>query len=331
MRSERSAQLRILGRLVGNSLWQRCVGSKISMHLYAISKISDLLILDILKRQQKYSGDLVLIAFSNDTVQRLEQYGLHAQLIQPSKSAIDYHGRYLGDNSPISGTLDGMPHWKLLGIDRLNFWFDTRTVEILSTLKIDSLTISLDIYDVLVWQVANIAKSRGVPVRAIQTHSVRVREMCDLLQILPIDELIVSYPADDLPGNATVVNNGTRPRTAKASGAPDGTVVLFDRRDEYQFRRLLSTVKIGKFTVFPIDTRSDELYYRYLHNRIQAPIIDNATMLKNFKQVIMFRFDDDLIYKFVPESAKVLIYDFGGINLAKKIVRESDKNIEVVQ
>lgn len=301
------------------------------MHLYAISRISDLLVLDILKRQQKYSGNLVVLVFDNEIVKKLEQYGIHSQLVSPKNSGVDYHDKYLGDKSSISGDLDGMPLWKMLGIDRLNFWYDPRTIEIVSALDFESLTISLDIYDTLVWQIASIAKGRKVLVRAIQTHSVRTREMYDLLPASPIDELIVSFPADDLYNSAAVINSGARPRVAKQSEElRDETAVIFDKRDEYQFRRLLSTVKTGKFVVFPSDNRSEELYLRYLHKHIGVPIYDDITLLRQFRQVVAFRFDDDLIYKFIPEETKTLIYDFGGVNLASKLVRESDKNVETL-
>lgn len=302
------------------------------MHLYAISRVSDLLILDILKRQQKYSGNINVVTFNSDVSAKLAQAGINSQVVMPLPSGISWHKKYLGDGSPIQGDIDGMPLWKILGIDRLNFWFDARTVEILSALQFESLTVSLDIYDVFTWQIANIAKERGIPVRAIQTHSVREREVVDLIPILPVDEYIVSYDADNLTGAMTVVNTGkNRVRVARLSEAPlDETAVAFDKRDEYQFRRFLSSGLLKPpFSVFTADQRSDELYYRYLHRHIGVPVYDSFDLLRPRKEVVMFRFSEDTVYRFVPENIPVKIYDFSGINLAKLLVKESDKNVTV--
>lgn len=302
------------------------------MHLYAISRISDLVVLDILKQQQKHSGNIQVVTFSDDVSARLSNYGIHSQVIQHLDSGVDYYDKFLNNESPISGEVDGMPLWKVLGIDRLNFWHDRRTVDILSTLQLDSLTISFDIYDILVWQIASIAKERGIPVRAIQTHSVRERESFDLLPILPIDELVVSYEADKLTDKCTVFNIGQNRKRVQAEqeNAQDETAVIFDKRDEYQFRRFLMSGQLrGAFSVFVTDARSEELYYRYLHPRIGVNVYDDLNLLRLRKRVVMFRFIEDIVYKFVPESVLVDIYDFGGINLSQQFVRDSDKNVKV--
>ncbi len=163
---------------------------------------------------------------------------------------------------PFGGT--NLPMWKVMSIDRLNFWYRGKQAknqfESIMALEWDKAFVPLDLHHPLPFA---LARHSGRYVIGVQVSTLRTREWLDLLSahVPQFAEWKVGQPNEQkwlakfgiqadlvqIEPEPTVELPSKETKTAmrKALGIPDGYkvgLVLFDSQCEWEFRQLLPTL-----------------------------------------------------------------------------------------
>lgn len=320
--------------------------------LAVISVASDLVVQTLLREKVVLSNHLVVLTNNKQSYQKLEKAGIFAYYIQPpnpdpvAKKDADFADfampGILGKNT--FHTTD-LPTYKVLGIDRLRFWYNKNINEYyldhIQGLEFDRLILSLDFYDTFPW-IAHLSASQDVYQIAVKTHSLRTREVLNSIRTMLFDEAVVSYPSDLNLVNAkkrtlfmstnrkrpVAIPDETRKQLKENLGIKSDTVVglLFDPKYEYNFRRFITSLTIEganppRLVAFYTDNRSRALLYKCLPHRIFGLLgIDTyqLDMLGVCDQLFMFAFDENVYYQ-SPENIRLVVVDYNNINLSKEL------------
>ncbi len=322
------------------------------MKLFVITQLSELLIEEALR----YPDSIFITPDQNIAQQLNSECGIQCQLLPLFHS----HGHHMSTierdeafaNDALPGNLkdlrfpqNEMPLWKSLSIDRYRFWYTPSELpDLINQFNYDELVISADIYHNLPWAVATAAHARDVHIKGIKTHTLRTREFASFYPYSLLNKIVVSFndekeylnslwPNDKI--NVTAIGGERSPRKPIDSQKRDAlrsglqipnsaylTGLIYDKRDEWQFRVLMSRLLQNELSinaiVFPYDGRSLELFPKCMPDAItqllNPRIIDDQKMLAMCDEVVMFRFLED-IYTHMADIP-LIIYDFHNLNMA---------------
>ena len=264
------------------------------MKLFVVTKLSDYIIHELLD-----SPNSLMITNVPSVAEEVRSFGIVPQLlsIEQKFTAKETDRLFYDEFMPgrLSGIdINGMPIYEALSIDRLKFWFNgdpaARLVDIVSMLDFDELIISMDMWNYLPWAVADLV---DCPVTGIKVAMLRTREFCDYYRHAHIDTAIVSFLdekelLESIDPTKKVISGTARPKRRpvdvvkkqtlreglKISKGTIVTGVVYDKRDEWQFRRMLILLKQGgipwNIAVFPYDERSKRLFYQCVPRSLRA-------------------------------------------------------------
>lgn len=153
--------------------------------LFICSHLSELLLHELLQSRRK-----VVVCFS-DVARQLEELGISPIVLDqppievPQRDRMFFEAAMPGKmgEEPFPGT--ELPAWKVLGIDRLRFWYNPnheRWGQIIDLIDFDRVFIPLALDASLPWLVAKRAKARKVPVTAVKVAPMLNNPTLDFLR-----------------------------------------------------------------------------------------------------------------------------------------------------
>ena len=175
--------------------------------LILCTSLSNLLIREILVEHNNQSGDVIILSTNTSANKSLKEIGLPSQFISTSieQSWTDRDSEFrelclpgvFGDTK-FAGTQ--LEIYKVLGIDRLNFWYNgingEQMCHYIESLKWNKLIVSLDLYHHLPLYSMYLAKERGAYCKAVKTHAVLSREFYDIAKLLSCNEIVVETDSE---------------------------------------------------------------------------------------------------------------------------------------
>lgn len=297
------------------------------MLLIAISSLSELMIKMILD-----NPGATLLTNSSDVSAQLKQLHLPVQNIycEPpmTHEARDRQFAELAMPGVFGDTVfpnSDLPLYEVLSIDRLSFWnrsFVAETEqEIIASLQWDMAITDLNIYSTLPFAVLSEARKRNAKTIAIETVSLRSREVLLLGKYLGFDKFVVggdsaSFLARAIPkGKIIGVEDANLKPTANqsASNTLSGFAVVFDKEFEWEYRTFLGG-QLGNFTTLVHDDRSKELLFKCVPPHYHH-LISLGNTGKSYRKVIAFGWRDYL-YRY---GSAVELMDLGGKTLAEAV------------
>lgn len=238
---------------------------------------------------------------------------------------------------PFAGT--NLPMWKVMSIDRLNFWYRGKQAknqyESIMALEWDKALVPLDMHNPLPLA---LARHSGRKVVGVQVSTLRTREWYDLLSAgIGFDEWKVGQPAEqkwlsNFGIQSDLIQIEAEPKTEtpskesrkamrKALNVPEGYkvgLVFFDSQCEWEFRQLIPTLNsmyqlIYVYPLHPYDLRNLQDL-----NVIggQMRIADNISIETICDEAILMRLEYNLSK---GRTIPVRIFDITGRFLSKEL------------
>ena len=323
--------------------------------LILCTSLSNLLIHEILIEHNNQSGDVIILSTNTSANKSLKEIGLPSQFISTSieQSWTDRDSEFrelclpgvFGDTK-FAGTQ--LEIYKVLGIDRLNFWYNgingEQMCHYIESLKWNKLIVSLDLYHHLPLYSMYLAKERGAYCKAVKTHAVLSREFYDIAKLLSCNEIVVETDSElkflkekGYWGKVTKRNLKLKEEivTTQESPAKEGLRkglglsntefvigVVFDKKYEWQCRKFLNNILSQPtkptLMMFSFDDRSIGLFPNVL-KPYKLKLYGND-LIKVCDQIVAFGYED-----YLNSLSDVSIIDYSGINKALEIVPDSIK------
>ena len=229
----------------------------------------------------------------------------------------------LGDRCFESTSLET---WKVLGIDRLRFWyypFDD-IIDIIDAIEFDELVVSFDLKSPLVWQaVEHVGKCS-----AVKVGSILDRQHLDFLRWYnKVHTLHVSYNAErnflkqQKIAVKKIVSRGlTPPERPRASNLEEKTVGLYyESKYDWKFMSLLNDLHLnGKTLIIGFPNNSEWLsFLQTFPNVTNAPNIRLADAVSLFtcEELLLPCFVESLVAQ-VPQNIQITYYDIANTEKA---------------
>ena len=147
------------------------------MILFCVTQLSDILVTELLFQNSR--GLVTVVTDKPHIVDKFKELGIHSLLLRDRHMDISKQDKTFADlfmpGLLEDQSIEGLPLWKVLSLDRLKFWFNpssTENIEFLRSLSFDKVFISLDLHGTLPWIAMNIADDRDIECIAIQTTSI---------------------------------------------------------------------------------------------------------------------------------------------------------------
>lgn len=215
-----------------------------------------------------------------------------------------------------------LPAWKVLGIDRLRFWYTPHNdaVKIIDMIKFDELIVSFDLQSPVIWQcVEHVGKATAVKVTSILD-----RQHIDFLKWYKKIKLIVSFDAEKqflLSQKVKAASAGLDvPGRPRKETLREKTVGLYyDSRFDWKALVMMMSSDFGgkKLIVgFPNNTEWHKFSTTFpsVVNNPNVELQDFAGLLV-CEEVLLPHYDESLIRQF-PENIKIGFYDIANTEKA---------------
>jgi hypothetical protein len=218
-----------------------------------------------------------------------------------------------------------LPAWKVLGIDRLRFWYTPHNdiTKIIDMIKFDELIVSFDLHSPVIWQ----ATEHVGKATAIKVSSILDRQHLDFLKwYTKIKTLVVSFDAE----KQFLLSQKVKPRVVSAGLEVPGRPRKTDLREKtvgmyYESRfdwkalvMMMSSDFGGKKLIigFPNNTewRKFSTTFPNIVNHKNVELQDFAGLLV-CEEVLLPHYDESLIRQF-PENIKISFCDIANIEKA---------------
>jgi hypothetical protein len=296
-----------------------------NLKLFIVTRSSELLLAEILRTP---TSERIVIA-SAQLSDPFTKLGISIIPIVSRSSTTAERDKSFNEIA-MPGVLDGinidttsLPAWKVLGIDRLRFWYYPHNdiTSILDMINFDELIVSFDLHNPVIWQaVEHVGKAT-----AVKTSSILDRQHMDFLRWYNKISLVVSHEQERqfLLKNKIkkVVSAGldvpTRPRPTELRKKTIG--MYYDSRFDWKALVMFQSIELGdkKLVIgFPNNTEWRKFMKTFpqlaQHEQIE---LQDAIGLHNCEEVLLPTYDENLVRQF-PENVKITYYDIANTEKA---------------
>lgn len=299
--------------------------------LIVATTFSELLLRVAIQEREWAMGSLLFLSPNREVVAAAKPYGINPIFLSIENKAVDWVER---DHSfrefamPGEGLDFNLPEanllaWKVLGLDRLNFWYQNDATErlagLISGIGHNRLLVSVDLSTSLCWSLAANESAIGILAKPVKS-----REMLDCAKYLPFESLLVESEIDKsfLVGagfsrEINVVTDDTPPpvitsptREEKSAmrrglGISDSqkvVLVFFEAQTEWAFRRwLINYIPSSQVTVFifPENSHAKKILLEVCNPTVLSTsgmiLVDSMSVELAADEFYCFRYRDDVV------------------------------------
>ena len=218
-----------------------------------------------------------------------------------------------------------LPVWKVLGIDRLRFWYYPHNdiTKIMDMIKFDELTVSFDLQSPVVWQ----AVEHFGKCDAIKVSSILDRQHLDFLKWYDkIKKLYVSYQSETQFFRKQKVKCNVidakleQPARQRPAELREKTVgMYYDSRFDWKAFVMLVDMNIGKKTLvigFP-NNREWRKFLTTFPDVAKNPQVElqDAIGLMSCEEILLPTYDENIVRQ-IPENIRIVYYDIANTEKA---------------
>ncbi len=300
--------------------------------LIVAATFSELLLHVAIQEREKAMGDLLFISPNREVIAVVKPYGVNPIFLSLENKSIDWEAR---DRSfrefamPGEGLDFNLPEtnlsaWKVLGLDRLNLWYQDNATErlagLISAIGHNRLLVSVDLSTSLCWSLAANEMAIGIAAKPLKS-----REMLDYAKHLPFESLLVESELDrtflvnaGYPREINVVMDEITPliiipptpeeRSAMRRGLgindkQEVALVFFETQTEWAFRRWFTnwiiTPQTKTVLICPEDAHARKILFEVCNPATLAAsgmiIVDSMSVELAADVFYCFRYRDDVV------------------------------------
>ncbi len=300
--------------------------------LIVAATFSELLLHVAIQEREKAMGDLLFISPNREVIAVVKPYGVNPIFLSLENKSIDWEAR---DRSfrefamPGEGLDFNLPEtnlsaWKVLGLDRLNLWYQDNATErlagFISAIGHNRLLVSVDLSTSLCWSLAANEMAIGIAAKPLKS-----REMLDYAKHLPFESLLVESELDrtflvnaGYPREINVVMDEITPliiipptpeeRSAMRRGLgindkQEVALVFFETQTEWAFRRWFTnwiiTPQTKTVLICPEDAHARKILFEVCNPATLAAsgmiIVDSMSVELAADVFYCFRYRDDVV------------------------------------
>lgn len=296
--------------------------------LFVVTKMSEMLVEHLVS----HTKPKIVIAPSN-LVPEFAKIGISAiPVVGPSYTVAERDAAFAVDGLPgvLDGVdlIDGLPAWKMLGIDRLRFWYNPTykfILETFDTMDFTDLVITFDINSFVPWAAAAIARERGIGITGIKVDTLSRREIIDHLNSSPVDRFIVATEKERQM--VMKMTSGMRHTKVVSVGLPshereesdnlfDTTAILFESQHDWKFMQMMQQfLEIEGAVVCVRDNREWKNLLQTFPNIDKKFGIREVISLFQYERVFLPAYYEDIVNN-IPANTEIIYYDVGNTERA---------------